>query len=347
MSDSNASLVSTAVSPTPLPADDPAHRLQYRRYRGLEDIPAMARVQSALRARVGVLEPVDEAILSHRYEHLENSDPLVDCILAEVDGVVAGYGRTEWHDLTEGGRVHDCTTVVAPDAWGRGIGPTFLAWCEARHRVIARALPTVSPRVFGTEAFGGDEETESAARAAGYEAVRMFAEMLRPDLDDLPSHPLAEGYEIRPVTPDHYPAIWAMNERAFREHWGEWVTGDDAFREWVTDPRTRPELQVVAFHGDDVVAAVANVLEPQPDGSLRGLLDGVATDPAHRRHGLARALIARSLEILRAHGATSAYLGVDTDNHNRALVLYESCGFRVAGLGRNYRKPFDDLEVEP
>ena len=42
-----------------------------------------------------------------------------------------------------------------------------------------------------------------------------------------------------------------------------------------------------------------------------------------------------------AAGATSAYLGVDTDNHNRALALYESCGFRVVTRSANYRKPFE------
>jgi mycothiol synthase len=334
-----------AVPSTPLPPDDPSRGIRYRRYRGIEEIPAMAAVQVELRARLGVLEPVDVAILRHRYLHLENSDPLVDCILVEVDGAVAGYGRAEWHDLTDGGRTHDCTSVVAPSAWGLGIGATFLRWCETRHHVIAQTLPPAHPQQLSTEVFSGDDETEAAATALGYQAVRAFAEMLRPDLENLPVHPLPPGYAIRPVTPGDYPAIWAMNERAFREHWGEWVTGEEAYREWITDPRTRPELQVVAFHGDEVAAAVANVLELQPDGSLRGLLDGVATDPAHRRRGLARALIAHSLAVLREHGASSAYLGVDTDNQNRALALYESCGFRAAGIGRNYRKPFGPEEV--
>jgi ribosomal protein S18 acetylase RimI-like enzyme len=35
---------------------------------------------------------------------------------------------------------------------------------------------------------------------------------------------------------------------------------------------------------------------------------------------------------------------VDTDNHNRALALYESCGFRVATRSATYRKPFEPGE---
>ena len=46
-------------------------------------------------------------------------------------------------------------------------------------------------------------------------------------------------------------------------------------------------------------------------------------------------------------GATSAYLGVDTDNHNRATALYESCGFRMASQSTAYRKPFSRQEPAP
>lgn len=74
-------------------------------------------------------------------------------------------------------------------------------------------------------------------------------------------------------------------------------------------------------------------------GSLRGLLGAACAHPGHRRQGLARAAIARSLALLRAEGAGSACLGVDADNHNRALALYESCGFRRASTSANYRKP--------
>ncbi len=38
---------------------------------------------------------------------------------------------------------------------------------------------------------------------------------------------------------------------------------------------------------------------------------------------------------------TSAWLGVDADNENAALALYESCGFRVTRSTTAYRKPID------
>ena len=88
---------------------------------------------------------------------------------------------------------------------------------------------------------------------------------------------------------------------------------------------------------------------------MRGRVDGGsgASRPspagrgATRRRGLARAAILRSLELLRAEGATSAYLGVDTDNHNRASALYKSCGFRKVSGSAAYRKPFNRQESAP
>ena len=55
----------------------------------------------------------------------------------------------------------------------------------------------------------------------------------------------------------------------------------------------------------------------------------------------ARALISRSLVLLRDRGMTSAQLGVDAENPNAALHLYESSGFRVDHSGSAWRKDWD------
>ncbi len=155
---------------------------------------------------------------------------------------------------------------------------------------------------------------------------------------------LPDGYRLRTPTESELPAVWAMLVAAFAEHWGEYEADEQRFDEWVDDPRFRRDLVVVAWDGSRPAAAVLNLLETRPDGSRRGLLDGVATHPGHRRRGLARAAIAESLLRLRAEGAVSAYLGVDTDNHNRALALYEGLGFRVASRSTTYRKAFPSAE---
>ena len=139
-----------------------------------------------------------------------------------------------------------------------------------------------------------------------------------------------------------------MQVEAFAEHWGESEAHEHELAEWIDDPRFRRDLVVVAWAGDRARRRASRTsVETLPDGSLRGLLDSVATHPDHRRRGLARAAILRSLELLRAEGATSAYLGVDTDNHNRASALYKSCGFRKVSGSAAYRKPFSRQEPAP
>jgi len=55
-------------------------------------------------------------------------------------------------------------------------------------------------------------------------------------------------------------------------------------------------------------------------------LHGLATDAAHRRRGLARAVLAELVEWGAEHGARTAWLHVETDN-GPALALYERLGF--------------------
>jgi mycothiol synthase len=334
-----------ALTSLPLPAAPEGSGATFRRWHGLEDIPGMAAANARLRAHVGLIEPIDVEAMRHRYTHLVNSDPATDLVLVERDGAVRGYARVEWHDLVEGSRLYDSTVVVEPSAWGLGIAEAMLSWCGGRSLELARDHPTDRPAFLGSYAFGGDANLELALSSLGYGAARWDAEMLRPTMDDLPAVVLADGYELRPPEDSELRAVHAMMTRAFAEHWGEWEGAEFVFEEWADDPRFRRELVVVAWRGGEPASVVANMLETLPDGTVRGLLDSVCTDPGHRRRGLARAAIARSLALLRAAGATAAYLGVDTDNHNRALALYESCGFREVSSSTAYRKPLPGSEV--
>jgi ribosomal protein S18 acetylase RimI-like enzyme len=334
----------TRVPPPDVPAGSGA---TFRRWRGIEEIDGMAAANARLRERVGVLEPINAEAMRHHYTHLVNSDPAVDCYIVERDGATRGYARTEWHDLVDGDRIYDATIVVEPSCWGLGIAEAMVRWAEGRAAELAAEHPTGRRSHLANYVFEGDEELEGALRAMGYTAVRWDAEMLRPDLDDLPPEDVPDGYELRVPEEGELAAVHRMNIVAFAEHWGEYEATDFRIEEWVEDPRFRRDLVVVAWHGGAPAACVSNILEDRPDGSIRGLLDGVATHPDHRRRGLARACIARSLRLLLAEGATSAYLGVDTDNHNRALALYESCGFRKVTGSTSYRKPFQAPEGTP
>ena len=334
----------TTVAPPPSPAGSGA---AFRPWRGLEDIDGMAAANARLRDHLGLVESMDAASMRFRYSHLVNSDPATDCLVVERDGTTTGYARVEWHDLLVGERVYDFTCVLEPASWGLGLAEAMLAWCEARAAAMAREHRSDRPAFLQAFAFDGDADAICALAGAGYAAVRWDAEMLRPDLDDLPPVEVPDGYVLRPPRESELPAVFDLMVAAFAEHWGGVAADEWRIDEWTDDPRFRREHVVVAWEGDTPASVVTNLLERAPDDSVRGLLDAVATHPGHRRRGLARACVARSLGLLRDAGASSAYLGVDLDNHNQALTLYEACGFRTVSRSAAYRRPVAGQESTP
>jgi ribosomal protein S18 acetylase RimI-like enzyme len=59
------------------------------------------------------------------------------------------------------------------------------------------------------------------------------------------------------------------------------------------------------------------------------VISSVGTVPEHRRHGLARWLVAELMDRLRRAGAAHASLYVDALNHTRAYDVYTRLGFVV------------------
>ena len=129
---------------------------------------------------------------------------------------------------------------------------------------------------------------------------------------------------------------------AFRDEFGGHDFSDAARQRWLDDPLMEPELLTVAFDGHEVVAAVQGAIDPdenEANGYLCGWTDPVFTRRAWRRRGLAYALLGRSLQRLRERGMTSAQLGVDSQNENRAFTLYERHRYAVDRSASEWHKP--------
>ena len=304
----------TTITGAPPPAAIEGTGVTFRRWRDLDDIPGMAAANNALRERCSILETVDVEGMRHRYTHLVNSDAREDCIVIERDGATQGYARMEWHDLADGDRLYDATLLVAPALWDTGAATVAVRWLEDRAAELAEANPTDRSAHIGHYLFGGDTEAESALHDAGYVACRWDAELLRPDLLDIGPEALPEGYEIRTPEVDELHRVFEMYVAGFQEHWGQYDDAEQHIEDWLESPHFRRELEVVVFRGDEPASGVSNQLEPQPDGSVRGLLDAVATHPGHRRLGLARAAINHSLRLLRDAGR---HVGLSRRGHGQ------------------------------
>ena len=336
----------------PVPGLPPVPGVTFRWCTDLDaDLPGMWAVQDAAKVADGEIERTSLESMATHYRHLERFDPARDLLLAEAGDRIVAYTRVEWNDSNDGERWYEAVGNVDPAWRRRGIGRRLLAWSETRRLEIAagHAAAGEAPereRALTTFTFDGDVGGRVLLEGAGYTAFRRFASMTRPDLEDLPDLPLPDGLEVRPISrvPDLLRRVFEADVEAFRDHFGWTESSDERFAAFLGQPGLDPALWLVAFDGDEVAGGVLNQIHVSPDGERSGWLDPVFTRRPWRRRGLARALIARALVVLRDQGLDAAFLGVDLSNPNQALALYESCGFRVVSSATAFRKP---LPVSP
>ncbi len=323
----------------------------FRRVRGESDFPRMTEIINAISRAYGYdfIQRVDE--LANDYAHLTNCDLSTDFVFVEtVDGRDAAYSRVWWDQEVDGPRRYLINLSVHP-AFREppDLERAVLAWAEARLRVIAAAHPADAPKVFQIWVPSSDRDTQRVAllEAAGYQAVR-WGYLMRRDLSEpIEARALPAGLEVRPVKPEHYRAIWDALHEAFRDHWGYREATEEEYQGWLTSPTFDSSLWQVAWapsasgRGDEVAGMVLNFIPHDENAVLgvkRGWTDPISVRRPWRKLGLAKALLLRSLELLKKLGMTEAMLGVDVQNPNGALQLYESCGFRAYRRSTTYRK---------
>ena len=304
----------------------------YRRWRGLEDVAGMAagqRPAPCARRAARADRPRRHAPPLHPPRELRPARRLPRRRAGRgTPSATPGWSGTTWPTAT------GSTTRRSSSSRPPGASASRTRWSPGAERRSRRARrrehPTDRRTWYSNYSFDGDTEARGgAARSVGYEAVRWDAEMLRPDLEDLPDgrRPRRLRAPRRP-SDDELPAVFAMMVAGVRRALGR-VRGErPALRGVGRRSPLPPRPRGRRLAGRPAGRVRVQLLETQPDGSRPGPLNGVCTHPGHRRRGLGQRRIAESLRLLRDEGATTAYLGVDTDNHNRALALYESCGFR-------------------
>jgi ribosomal protein S18 acetylase RimI-like enzyme len=287
--------------------------------------------------------------ITNYYTHLHNCDPYQDMLFAEVDGDVIAYSRVEWNLSKDGEWLGFHINFMHP-AWRRkGIGRAMLRYNEARLRQIAAGqlkdgqIEASTPLFFEVFAVDSEAGKEALLVSEAYQAVRYAYSMVRSLSEPVAVTPMPEGLEVRQAHPEHYRQIWDASQEAFRDHWGFIPLPEEEYQRWLHESIFNPSLWKVAWDGDAVAGMVLNFLnqrENEEFGRLRGYTEGISVRRPWRRRGLARALLTRSLKMFQEMGMHEAALGVDTQNKNGALRLYESVGFRPVERETVYRKQF-------
>jgi ribosomal protein S18 acetylase RimI-like enzyme len=166
-----------------------------------------------------------------------------------------------------------------------------------------------------------------------------FAEdvMLRDLSGTLPRAELPQGVKCRTWTAERAPAFFAAYSRAFADRPGFPGWPEEQWVAWIADdPTFRPDRSEVALAADEPVGFIA--CADDEERRERGYIIQVGVAPAHRGHGLARALVVRALYAWQAEGKTGVLLHVNVNNPG-AIRLYEESGFdRIARRGRFVRR---------
>lgn len=331
------------TAPWQLLADPPdVPGLAFRGFCGEEDFPAMRTTKNTADRADGGDQPVTLEDFAQTYQHLDHCDPATDLVIAEIDGEMVAYGRVQWWEEYTGARRYQSFCFVLPGVRGRGIGSAMLAHNEARLRQIAAGHPAAGERTF--EVVHGDQELGAASlyAAAGYRPVLHGAEMVRPDLEGIPECPLPEGLVVRTPRPEELRRVWEAEVEAFRDHLGAAPSTDTDYQAFLDSPYNDPTLWRIAWDGDEVAGQVRSFIngpENEAMGRRRGYTESISVRKPYRQRGLARALIAQSLQAVKERGMEEAALGVLTENIHGAFRLYESMGFRVVQSWTTLRKP--------
>jgi mycothiol synthase len=316
----------------------PGFRARY--FSDASDYARLAELMTATNIHDGIPWLPTAENLRVEMDAADGADPVDDVILVEVDGRVVASSAIE-RVVRDGVPTYELRGNVDPSFRRRGLGTWLMAWSLGHARVRASREDPGTPAAIGT--FSEDTEIGHRALLAanGFEAVRHFFLMRRAGLDEVPDAPLPEGLEIRPVTPEQYRAIFDAENEAFRDHWGHREMNEGAYRATFDRAELDTGLWIVAWDGDQVAGVVENWIwgeENERLGVKRGWLERISVRRPWRRRGLARAITAASLARLREAGLDEGMLGVDSENANGALELYDGLGFKVHSQGAAYRR---------
>jgi len=265
--------------------------------------------------------------------------------LADAPATAIGYSRPGWYSSRADTRLYYQVSFLRQEYRDRGFWQTMVRQNELRLHEIAHEHPPVPQRLL--QAWASDSQVDwiSVLESTGYRVVRRFSNMLYL-LGKAPSNSIPVGFETRPVRPEHMRCIWEaqkeMNEGLFENVAEDWR--EEKYPAWLENPSHTPQSWQVAWNGDrlaGMVLARIDEKENEERNRKRGYTEHIYVRPRWRKRGLASALIAQSLQVLRDQGMLEAELGVDSENESAAFNLYQRMGYKTFSIDTWFRKTME------
>ncbi|HSM82645.1 MAG TPA: GNAT family N-acetyltransferase [Nodosilinea sp.] len=229
---------------------------------------------------------------------------------------------------------------VHPDWRGQHLEAELLSWAEQRVRQQAKAAQRPAKLCAGARA--NAPYHRALYETPGYAIIRQFHTMVRSLVEPIPQPQFPPGFTSRPTHAEEAAAWVEMFNESFVDHWHFTPMTLERRQFRLTYPTYQPELDWVAVAPDGTLAGFCGVEIDLEENALKDRKEGwigvLGTRRGYRRQGLARAMLLQGLHQLRAAGMDTALLGVDSQNPNQAMGLYESAGFTVKETHLSYQK---------
>lgn len=219
---------------------------------------------------------------------------------------------------------------VHPTVRGSDLETQILAWSEQRMREVAHERGVcVNLRA---SARSTHHYRVSLLEQHGFAIERYFYRMTRSLSEPIPEAQFPAGFSVRHVDRDRDAEAWvAMFNESFIDHWNHHPLTIEQFMHYTHEPDYTPEFDRIAVADDGTFAAFCTghiyPKDNQRSGRNEGWINVLGSRRGFRRLGLGRAMLLSGLQQLKAIGAETALLGVDSENPSGALRLYESVGF--------------------
>ena len=162
--------------------------------------------------------------------------------------------------------------------------------------------------------------------------------------NDIAPSPI-EGADVVPWTDEHSTPVRLIHNAAFADHWGSVPMDEDVWRKRMLEsPGFRQDLSFVAVADDDIVGYSYNEVyeeDWESAGQSEGWIGGLGVLRDWRKKGIATALLAVSMNAMRAAGLEAAMIGVDSSSPSGAQHLYHDVGFRTKTTGTTWQLAVD------